>query len=88
MTLMDQSAPRRVNRARPIVVAHSADVAVTLADVVKIELAEAAFGLTRRAIEGKISRGDWLEGRQYHRKTGEIWIDVQGVKRWVTTGRA
>lgn len=86
MQATDDQRPRRAPRA--IVVARTAELAVPLADVVKIELAEAAFGLTRRAIEGKIHRGDWLEGRQYHRKTGEIWIDVKGVQRWVVTGRA
>lgn len=58
------------------------------ADVIKIDLARLVFGLTRKAIENKIARGDWVEGRQYHRAPDGIWIDVQGVKRWVTTGRA
>jgi hypothetical protein len=62
-------------------------VAVAAADVVKIDLAELIFGLTRKAIEGKIHRGDWLEGRQYHRAPDGIWIDVKGVQRWVTTGK-
>ncbi|MBI5259776.1 MAG: excisionase [Burkholderiales bacterium] len=63
-------------------------IQVTPAGVVKIELAEAMFGLTRKAIEGKIHRGDWVEGRQYHRAPDGIWIDVKGVERWVVTGKA
>lgn len=63
-------------------------MSVTPAPVIKIELAEAVFGLTRKAIEGKIARGDWLQGRQYHRAPDGIWVDVQGVQRWVITGKA
>jgi len=59
------------------------------AGVVTIALAEAIFGLTRRAIEGKIHRGDWVEGQEYHRAPdGGVWVSVEGVTRWVGAGRA
>lgn len=73
------------NRPRPrFTVAPTTAPAVVVGDVMKIELAEVVFGLSRKAIEGKIHRGDWLEGRQYHRDpSGSIWIDKKGVQLWV-----
>jgi hypothetical protein len=69
---------------RPITVAAAASVGVQPADVITVDLAEAVFGLTRKAIEGRIHRGQWLAGRQYHRDPmGTIWVDVQGVRKWV-----
>ena len=71
----------------PIVVAPAGTTAVVPGDVMKVPLAEAHFGLSRKAIEGKIARGDWLEGRQYHRDPcGDIWIDRKGVQLWVLSG--
>jgi hypothetical protein len=53
-------------------------------DVVSLKLAETVFGLTRKAMEGKIYRGQWVVGRQYHRDPdGGIWIDCEGVRKWV-----
>lgn len=63
--------------------------AIIPGDVFRIDLAAAIFGLTRKAIERKIERGDWLQGRQYHRAPdGTIWVDREGVQRWVITGKA
>ncbi len=52
-------------------------------------LMRAVFGLTKKAVERKIERADWVEGRQYHRAPdGTIWINRAGVRRWVISGKA
>lgn len=57
--------------------------------VFRVELAPSVFGLTRKACEGKIYRGDWVQGREYHRAPdGTIWLDKAGVQRWVTGVKA
>jgi hypothetical protein len=59
-------------------------VAVAPARVITLELATVVTGLTRRAIEGKIARGDWLEGREYLRAPdGRIFVDLRGYEKWV-----
>lgn len=50
---------------------------------VTIEWAAALIGLTPPAIRAKIARGDWVEGRQYHRRDGRVFIDLKGYERWV-----
>lgn len=41
-------------------------------------------GYTARAVETKISRGVWLEGKQYRRAPdGSILIDMEGYEKWV-----
>lgn len=41
-------------------------------------------GYTKRAVESKIYRGDWLEGRHYRRAPdGNIMMDMEGYERWV-----
>lgn len=55
--------------------------------VFRADLAPAVFGLSKKAVEGKIYRGDWVEGREYHRAPdGSIWLDKDGVRRWVIGG--
>lgn len=55
---------------------------------VLIDTYTAITGMTRKAIEYKISSGRWVVGRQYHKDPdGRIWIDRQGVIRWVVQGR-
>lgn len=74
-------------RRRPaIVVAAHADVAVQPADEIRLnESVLAIFGLSQKAMESKIARGDWIEGREYHRAPdGTIWISRRGVSKWVT----
>ena len=52
---------------------------------VTLDLAAAMTGLTRKAMERKIERGDWLQGREYHRAPdGRIFVDMPGYERWVT----
>lgn len=58
-------------------------------NLVSIDLAATVFGTTRRAIEGRIHKGKWLEGRQFHRAPdGTIWIDRKGVRQWVLQHKA
>jgi len=41
-------------------------------------------GYTARAVETKIHRGVWVEGRQYRRAPdGRILIDMEGYEKWV-----
>lgn len=41
-------------------------------------------GYTARAVETKIHRGVWIEGREYRRAPdGSILIDMDGYSRWV-----
>lgn len=62
-------------------------VIVAPARKVTIDLAAACTGLTRKAIERKIERGDWLQGREYHRgPDGRIYVDMAGYERWVERG--
>ena len=41
------------------------------------------MGYTERAVESKIEKGVWREGKEYRRAPdGHIMIDLEGVKRW------
>ncbi len=53
---------------------------------VTVKMASAVTGLSEIAIRNRISRGDWLEGREYVRREGRIFIDLQGYERWVLRG--
>jgi len=58
--------------------------AVAPARYVTIALAAALHGYTVDAIETKIARGVWTEGREYRRAPdGRILVDMRGVERWV-----
>lgn len=53
--------------------------------MVTIPLAATITGLTKRAIEGKIFRGEWADGKQYYKaRDGRIYIDMEGYTSWVT----
>lgn len=59
-------------------------VAVAAARYVTIPLAAALHGYTVDAIETKIARGVWTEGREYRRAPdSRILVDMRGVERWV-----
>jgi hypothetical protein len=59
-------------------------IAVTASRYVTIPLATALTGYTTYAIETKIARGVWLEGREWRRAPdGRVLIDLQGYERWV-----
>lgn len=41
-------------------------------------------GYTARAVETKIHRGVWIEGRHYRRAPdGSILMDMEGYEKWV-----
>lgn len=62
--------------------------AAPLADVITKKGAAEVYRLSERAIEGKMYRGEWLEGREYQRAPdGTIWIITKGVSAWVGQGR-
>lgn len=50
---------------------------------ITIKLATCITGLTDSAIRSKIARGDWVEGREYLRSHGHVFIDLQGYEKWV-----
>ncbi len=58
--------------------------AVQAARFVTIALAEALTGYTKDAIETKINRGIWVEGREWRRAPdGRVLIDMRGYEKWV-----
>ena len=51
---------------------------------VLLRLAETVTGYTVKAMERKIERGDWVEGKVWRRAPdGHILVDLQGYQRWV-----
>ena len=53
---------------------------------VTVELASHLTGLTQPAIRTKISRGVWLQGREYVRAPdGHVMIDIKGFEQWVAS---
>jgi len=62
----------------------SKPVTVTPARYVLLPLANAITGYTVKAIQRKIERGDWQEGKVWRRAPdGRIFIDLIGYERWV-----
>jgi hypothetical protein len=60
---------------------------VAPARFVTIELAATVTGLSPGAIRTKIARSVWLEGRQYIKREGRVFIDLRGVEKWVESGQ-
>lgn len=59
-----------------------------LLGLVTLKAAEAHTGLTVKAMERKIERGDWVEGREYHRAPdGRVFISMRGFEAWVVSGQ-
>lgn len=52
---------------------------------VTIALAATLTGLSGKAIRRKIEEGKWLEGREYRRRDGSIFVDMKGYSQWVAT---
>lgn len=50
---------------------------------VTIALAATMTGLTVIAIRRKIGRGVWLEGRNWRKADGGIYIDMREYEKWV-----
>lgn len=64
--------------------ASETSVAVLPARYVLLPLANALTGYTVKAMERKIERGDWEEGKVWRRAPdGHIMIDIAGYHRWV-----
>jgi hypothetical protein len=62
----------------------SMPVIVSPARYVLLPLAQSVTGYTVKAMERKIERGDWQEGKVWRRAPdGHIMIDLQGYHRWV-----
>ncbi len=68
--------------ARPRAI--SAPIVVATARYVLLPLANLLTGYSVKAMERKIERGDWQEGKVWRRAPdGRIVIDVLGYQRWV-----
>ena len=63
-------------------------VTVAPAPYVTIALASTVTGLTEKAIRRKIEEGKWVEGREYRRQDGNIFISIKGYEQWVEKGMA
>ena len=62
---------------------------VTHAPYVLIPLAAEITGYSRRAIEEKIAKGIWVEGREWIKAPdGHRMVSMSGFKAWVEKGRA
>lgn len=58
--------------------------AIVPARYVLLPLANLITGYTVKAMERKIERGDWIEGKVWRRAPdGHIMIDVVGYQKWV-----
>jgi hypothetical protein len=66
-----------------------APIVVGTARYVLLPLANLLTGYSVKAMERKIERGDWQEGKVWRRAPdGRIVIDVLGYQRWVEGPRA
>jgi hypothetical protein len=69
--------------------ATDAPIVVGTARYVLLPLANLLTGYSVKAMERKIERGDWQEGKVWKRAPdGRIVIDVLGYQRWVEGPRA
>jgi hypothetical protein len=69
--------------------ATEAPIVVGTARYVLLPLANLLTGYSVKAMERKIERGDWQEGKVWRRAPdGRIVIDVLGYQRWVEGPRA
>lgn len=59
-------------------------ISLTPARYVLLPLASLVTGYTVKAMERKIERGDWVEGKVWRRAPdGRILVDLVGYERWV-----
>lgn len=80
------ATPRTDALASRIGVASGSRTSATVlpARYVLLPLANALTGYTVKAMERKIERGDWQEGKVWRRAPdGHIMIDIAGYHRWV-----
>ena len=57
------------------------------APYVTVKLAASITGLSEKAIRRKIEEGKWLEGREFRRQDGGVYISMKGYAAWVERGR-
>lgn len=79
-----ESAADELRSCGPAFAGATSSAPVVSARFVTIELASTLTGFTRKAIESKIYRGDWLEGRLWVRRDGRILIDMRGYEAWAS----
>jgi hypothetical protein len=58
-------------------------IAVAPTRMVTIELYATISGETEKSARRRMEEGIWIEGREYHRRGRNIFIDLEGVTRWV-----
>jgi hypothetical protein len=67
-----------------LAIATTERVVLAPARYVLLPVAHLLTGYTVKAMERKIERGDWQEGKVWrHAPDGHIMIDMQGYHRWV-----
>lgn len=62
-------------------------VHINPAPYVTVKLASTITGLSEKAIRRKIEEGKWLEGREFRRQDGGVYISMKGYAAWVERGR-
>ena len=63
-------------------------VPIASARYVLLVLAQSLTGYTVKAMQRKIERGDWIEGKVWRRAPdGRVVIDMAGYHKWVEEGR-
>lgn len=82
-TAESSKAPGRT-KAPPVIA--SPTLAVVAASTVLIPTAAVMLGLTEKAIERKIERGVWVEGKHFARRDGNVFIIIPAVEQWVIKG--
>jgi hypothetical protein len=83
-----QSAERQPDtkeKAQPVIAAPS--VAVVAARFVTLQHAAAMTGKSVKAMQRKIERGIWVEGKHFRRRDGGVYIDMDAYSRWVEDGK-
>jgi hypothetical protein len=76
----------RVSGVRPLMIDQESQGPVVLAPAryVLLPLANLVTGYSVKAMQRKIERGDWQEGKVWRRATdGRILIDITGYQKWV-----
>ena len=59
-------------------------ITVSCARYVLLSLANQITGYTVKAMQRKIERGDWIEGKVWIRAPdGHVLIDMEGYRKWV-----
>ena len=72
---------------RPVAGSQGPDVRVEPAAYVTIGLFSSITGLTAKAVQRKIEKGIWLEGREFWRRDGRVLVDIKGYESWVRQAR-